>query len=180
MLPLVFDLRNRPVLIVGLGRIGAHKASQLIDAGAQVHIVTEEVLAAAPSGAASLTIRPFLPSDLDGVWLVVSATGSPRVDDVVVAHAEEKQIFYNVVDDKERCAFYFAALHRDGDVVVASSSSGASPALAQWVRNRVRGALPNNLGEVAQQLRAEREQLHAQGLSSEIDWSGRLAELLSD
>jgi siroheme synthase-like protein len=180
MLPLVFDLSNKPVLVVGLGRIGAHKATQLIEAGAVVHVVTEEVLADVPADVASLTVRPFRPSDLDGVWLVVSATGNPHVDDDIVAHAEENRIFYNVVDDKERCSFYFAALHRDGDVVIATSSSGASPALAQWVRNRVRGALPNNLAEVAQQLRAEREQLHAQGFSSEIDWSGRLAELLSD
>jgi|APCry1669190327_1035288.scaffolds.fasta_scaffold07281_3 siroheme synthase-like protein len=179
MLPLAFDLRDRDVLVLGMGRIGRHKAEQLLGAGARVHVITDALLVEPPTGLASLQIRPYAPGDLDGFWLVVSATADKTVNDRVVAEANERRVIYNVVDDLERCMFYYMALHRDGDMTVAVSSSGATPALAQWVRNRVRECLPVGLGDVATQLRSERTALHRQGLSSEIDWSDRLSALLS-
>jgi len=180
MLPLVFDLTGRDVLVLGLGRIGAHKARQLLEAGARVHVITTEALVEPPEGLASLQLRGYQPGDLEGMWFVVSATANPDVNDLVVAEATERRVFYNVVDDLERCAFYFAALHRDGEVVVAVSSSGASPSLAQWTRNHIAATLPRGLGEVARQLRAERAALHAAGESAERDWSARLTDLLRD
>ena len=180
MLPLVFDLRARDVLVLGLGRIGAHKARQLLEAGARVHVITTEVLVEVPEGLASLHVRPYTPGDLEGMWFVVSATANSTVNDEVVREAEERRVFYNVVDDLERCAFYFAALHRDGEMVVAVSSSGASPSLAQWTRDTIKAALPTHLGTVAAALRAERAALHAAGESTERDWSERVRVLLSE
>jgi siroheme synthase-like protein len=180
MLPLVFDLTNRDVLVLGLGRIGAHKARQLLEAGARVHVITTEALVEVPEGLASIQFRPYTVGDLSGMWLVISATANKSVDDAVVAEAQDRRIFYNVVDDLERCAFYFAALHRDGEMVVAVSSSGASPSLAQWTRNTIRESLPAHLGAVAAALRAERAALHAAGESTERDWGERVRALLSD
>jgi siroheme synthase-like protein len=178
MLPLALDFEGRDVLVIGFGRVGAHKARQLLEAGARVRVITTEVLAEVPEGLASLEVRPFVASDVEGAWFVVSATGVPEVNDVVVANCEARQIFYNVVDDLARCAVHFMALHRDGEVVVAISSNGASPSLAQWVRDTCAAALPRGLGGVARQLRADRAALHARGESAERDWSERLHELL--
>lgn len=183
MLPLVFDLRDRDVLVLGMGRIGAHKARQLLEAGARVHVITEHCLVDPPEGLASLQLRPYAPGDLEGMWFVVSATANAAVNDHVVAEATERRVFYNVVDDLERCAFYFAALHRQGDVIVAVSSSGASPSLAQWTRDRIARTLPTGLDKVATALRAERDSLHAAGESTERDWSARVCynlEVLTD
>lgn len=177
MLPLAFDLRGRDVLVIGLGRIGAHKARQLLEAGARVHVITDVALVDVPEGLASYQCRPYQPGDLAGHWFVVSATANAPVNDQIVAEAKERRVFYNVVDDLERCAFYFMALHRDGEVIVAVSSSGASPSLAQWVRERVARALPRGLATVAAQLRADRTAMHAAGESTERDWSERVHEL---
>ena len=174
MLPLVFDLRDRDVLVLGMGRIGAHKARQLLEAGARVHVITDACLVEPPHGLASLQLRPYEPGDLKDMWFVVSATANAAVNDQVVAEVNERRVFYNVVDDLERCAFYFAALHRQGEMIVAVSSSGASPSLAQWTRDRIARTLPSGLGEVAAALRAEREALHAAGESTERDWSARV------
>jgi uroporphyrin-III C-methyltransferase/precorrin-2 dehydrogenase/sirohydrochlorin ferrochelatase len=128
----------------------------------------------------SVQVRPYRPGDLQGHFLVVSATANGPVNDQIVAEAEARRILLNVVDDPGRCSFYFTSVHRDGDVIVSVSSSGASPSLAQWVRRRVQELLPSGLSHVATTLRDERAALHAQGLSAERDWSARVDELTRD
>ena len=177
MLPLAFDLRGRDVLVVGLGRVGAHKARQLLQADARVHVISEVLLAAVPEGVASVRVRSYEHGDLDGYFLVVSATANARVNDEIVAEAEESHRLLNVVDDPGRSSFYFTSVHRDGDVIVSVSTSGASPSLAQWVRRRVQELLPPGLGRVADVLRMERAALHLAGESTERDWGQRVDEL---
>lgn len=180
MLPLALDLSGRDVLVVGMGRVGAHKARQLLEAGARVHVISDVLIAPVPDGVASLRVRAYQPGDLRGHYLVVSATANGPVNDQIVAEAKENHVLLNVVDDPPRCSFYFTSLYRDGDVVVSVSSSGASPSLAQWVRRRIQELLPSGLAQVAATLRAERAALHAQGVSTERDWSERVDELTRD
>jgi siroheme synthase-like protein len=180
MLPVALDLTQRDVLVVGMGRLGAHKARQLLDAGARVHVISDVLLVPVPDGVTSTRVRPYQSGDLEGYFLVVSATADARVNDEIVAEAHERKVLLNVVDDPPRCSFYFTSVHRDGDVIVSVSSSGASPSLAQWVRRRVAELLPSGLGQVAQTLREERAALHARGESTERDWSERVEELTSE
>ena len=101
------------------------------------------------------------------------------MNDEIVEEARERSIWLNAVDDPPRCDFYFTANHRAGEVVVAVSTEGASPALAQVLRNRIAATLPDNLAEVASTLRAERDAMHHQGQTTEgIDWKPRINELL--
>ncbi len=180
MLPLALDLAGRDVVVIGLGRMGAHKTHQLLEAGARVHVISDVLLAEVPPGVSSVRVRPYQYGDLAGNFLAVSATANEVVNDLIVAEAHERRILLNVVDDPPRCSFYFTSVHRDGDVLVAVSTSGASPSLAQWVRRRVQELLPPGLGAVAQTLREERAALHARGESTERDWSQRVAELTVD
>jgi precorrin-2 dehydrogenase/sirohydrochlorin ferrochelatase len=180
MFPLVADLRGRRVLVIGAGRVGAQKVAQLRTAGARVSVISDVVNA--PLGdLESLSIRPYQRGDLSGAFLVVSATGDAAVNDLIVAEAKDGNVLLNVVDDMQRSNFFFTAVHRDGDVVVSVSTEGASPALAQWVRNTVAAALPKNLAEVARRLRAERDAVHQRGASTEdIVWMPRVQELIDD
>ena len=146
MFPLVADLRGRRVVVIGAGRVGVEKASTLLDCGALVTMISEQVLAPLPKGLDRLLIRPYEPGDLDGALLVVAATANATANDKIVQEANERGVLVNVVDDLARSNFYFTANYRDGDVLVSVSTAGASPALAQWVRDRVAGALPKNLG----------------------------------
>jgi siroheme synthase-like protein len=179
VLPLAFKLSGVPVLVIGAGVIGARKAAQLIEAGAQVTVITEEVLSALPEGVAYVEQRRYARGDLRGFSLVVSATGDAAVNDVVVEEARQERLWLNVVDDPERSSFYFMALHRQGEVAVAVSTAGAAPALAQELRTLIAHALPDNLASVANTLRDERRQVHQEGTSTEgIDWRARIRELL--
>ena len=181
MLPVMLDLRGRRVVVLGAGEIGSRKASQLIAEGAEVVLISKEILAELPEGLAEVHHRAYEPGDLRGAFLVVSATGDGSVNDAVVAEADAQGIWANIADDLQRANCYLTANHRDGDVVVAVSSGGSAPALAQWVRAEVAKALPKGLGLVADQLRTERRALQASGGSTEdVDWSERLSELIAE
>jgi siroheme synthase-like protein len=181
MLPLAMKLSNKPVLVVGAGRIGTGKATLLVEAGARVTMISREQLAPLPLGLASYEARAYRRGDLTGYALVVSATGDPAINDLIVDEARAQGIWLNVVDDPARSDFYFTAVHRDGEVLVSVSTEGASPALAQVIRTLIRERLPRHLGSVARQLRAERAALHTSGDSTEgVDWKPRIHELLED
>ena len=180
VLPIALQLADKPVLVVGAGRIGAGKARLLVESGARVTIISRDVLAPLPDGIVSLVLREYRPGDLRGHLLVVSATGDAATNDRLVTDARDEGIWLNVVDDPGRSNFYFTAVHRAGDVVVSVSTSGASPALAQAIRSLVRDALPDDLDEIARQLRRERAALHESGQSTEgVDWRPRIRELLA-
>jgi precorrin-2 dehydrogenase/sirohydrochlorin ferrochelatase len=169
------------VVVIGAGRVSAQKVSQLLAAGARVTVITDEVLVPVSNEIEALVLRPYEYGDLDGAFLAVSATGNKEVDDRVVVEAAERNILLNVVDDAARSNFFFTAVHRDGDVVVSVSTEGASPALAQWVRDKVARVLPKNLAAVAQHLRAERHALHSSGHSTEnLSWMARVEELIDE
>ena len=165
--------------IVGAGAIGVRKASQLLEAGAEVTILAEAFTAPLPEGVAHVLQRRYRRGDLRGFWLVVSATGRSEVNDAIFEEASEEGIWLNVVDDPGRSSFYFMALHRQGDVTVAVTTEGAAPALAQEIRALVAARLPHNLGDVAATLRRERRDVHERGASTEnLDWRPRIRELL--
>ncbi len=181
MLPLALDLTGRDVLVLGAGRIGSRKAAQLLEAGASVRVVAKAIIAPLPEGVASVAERAFHLDDLEGAWLVVSATGEDTVNDSLVAATTDRGIWLNVVDDPERSSFFFTALHREGDVIISVSTEGAAPALAGVLRDRLVQALPANTASAAAALRAERDALHAAGESTEaVDWRPRIDELLEE
>ena len=167
MLPVALDLAGRPVTVIGAGAVGARKVAQLLEVGAVVTVITEVVRAPLPRGVATVRVRRYQPGDLAGAVLVVAATGDPAVDDEIVVEATSRGQLLNVVDDPSRCSFYFTALHRDGDVVVSVSTSGSSPALASWLRDRIAANLPRGLGALASQLAALREARHRDEASTE-------------
>jgi precorrin-2 dehydrogenase / sirohydrochlorin ferrochelatase len=181
MFPVVIDLRTKRVVVIGAGKIGVHKMRQLIEAGAYVVAISDEVLAPLPEGLGEFHQRRYQYGDLEGAFMVVTATGDPEVNDGIVAEANENNILLNSVDDLARCNFYFTAVHRDGDLLVSVSTEGASPALAQWVRNKIVSSLPRNLARVAATLKRERQALHAEGTSTEnLPWMDRVDELINE
>lgn len=179
MLPLMVDLRGRRVVVLGAGKVAARKAAQVAAEGAHVVVISPEVLAELPEGV-ELIQRPYQRGDLEGALLVISATGDGAVNDEVLAEANERCILANIADDRARANAYLTAVHRDGDLVVSVSSSGASPALAQWVRDQAARCMPSGLGEVAEVLEAERLAIQESGGSTEdVDWADRVAELVA-
>ena len=85
--------------------------------------------------------------DLAGQFLVVAATDVPEVNRAVFAEAEAAGILINAVDDPPFCDFYFPSVVRRGDLQIAISTAGESPALAQRLRKEINALLPLDTGD---------------------------------
>jgi len=151
--PAFLKIDGRRCLVVGGGEIAARKARLLHAAGAELTVVAPQL---APSmeqlvlaTASRWWPREFVPDDVRGQWLVVSATGVPAVERRVAAAASEAGIFCNSVDNPAECSFITPAIVDRSPLVVAVSSGGAAPVLARQVRARIEMLLPPGLGRIA-------------------------------
>ena len=164
LFPMFVKLEGRPVLLVGAGPVGESKVGGLLAAGAAVTVVapaaTPAIMTLADEGKLLWHRREFQPSDLNGMTLVVAAV--PR--DVACAIYEEASIrgvLCNSVDDIENCDFYYPAVVNRGDLQIAISTAGHSPALAQRLRIQFEQQFGPEYAEWIQQLGAARRELFA-------------------
>ena len=177
------DLDGIDVLVVGGGRIGARKAAGLAAAGARVRLVATEVsdhvrALRGDEACAEVIEAAFEPHHLEGIRLVVTATGEHDVDQRISEAARSAGIWTNAADQPVDCEFILPAIARSGRVTVAVSTDGASPALARWLRDQVSLLLDERVAVAAERLAAERREVQAAGGSTEdIDWTPRLREL---
>jgi uroporphyrin-III C-methyltransferase/precorrin-2 dehydrogenase/sirohydrochlorin ferrochelatase len=144
LLPLFLDLAGRPVLLVGGGSVAAAKLDQLLTARANVRVVAPEICKHIEEARVRIERRPFHPTDLDDVWLVVAAA-TPEVNRQVAAAAEPRRIFVNAVDDPANASAYLSGVVRRDGVTLAISTSGEAPALAGLLREGLDQVLPRNL-----------------------------------
>ena len=150
------DLRGRDCLVVGGGRVAAEKARGLLDCEARVTVVAPEPSDEIRLLDVRLVERPFEEADLDRRFLVVAATDERTVNAAVSRAAEDRSTPCNVADDPELCSFILPAVVRRDPIVVGGSSGGASPALAQRVRDDVADLLGPRHVELARLLQALR------------------------
>jgi precorrin-2 dehydrogenase/sirohydrochlorin ferrochelatase len=141
LFPVFLKLAGRPCLVVGAGRVGEPKIDSLLAAGATVNVIAPEATDAvsqwARAGKISWQPRPFEASDLFGIFLVVVATSSRELNESVYREARRRNVLCNVVDDPPRCDFYYPAVVSRGELKIAISTGGRSPALAQRLRREL-------------------------------------------
>jgi precorrin-2 dehydrogenase len=150
------DLEGRSTLVVGGGRVALEKTHGLLDAGARVTVIAPEIDPAFGTLSAELVVRGYRRDDLDGRFLVVSATGVADVDGAVYDDAEARQLLCNVADGPDHCNFILPAVHRVGPIAVAVSTGGASPALAQRIRDDIAAIVGPRHARLARELQALR------------------------
>jgi uroporphyrin-III C-methyltransferase/precorrin-2 dehydrogenase/sirohydrochlorin ferrochelatase len=152
-LPIFLDVRQRPAVIVGGGEVAARKAQLLLEAGASVRVVSPMLGAELQALYATQRIEHraevFTPSVLDGAVLVIAASGVRAVNAAAAAAARARGIPVNTVDDLAHSDFILPAIVDRSPVVVAVGTSGNSPVLARFVRERIEALLPPTLGRLA-------------------------------
>ena len=138
LFPMFVKLAGRSCLVVGAGEVGTAKIEGLLAAGATVRVVAPEATATVAewsrAGRFSWHARGFELHDLDGIFLTVVATPSRELNARVFEEASQRGVLCNVVDDPPHCDFYYPAVVRRGDLQIAVSTSGRSPALAARLR----------------------------------------------
>ena len=150
LLPIFLKLAGRRCLVVGAGNVAQEKIASLLHAEADLTVVSPEALQEirgnAQAGRLRWEQRVFAPEDLNGMFLVITATSSPEVNRQVYLLAAERNILCNSVDDPPNCDFYFPSLVERGDLQIAISTAGESPALAQRLRREIDALLAPDLG----------------------------------
>lgn len=136
--PIFALIDGKPCLVVGGGAVGERKVLDLLTAGAKVTVVSQTLTLTLEKLVVQGEIRylegVFTPDHLEGMVLVIGATDDPQVNIWVSNAAQERGIWVNIVDAPELCTFIVPAQVRRGDLTVAISTGGASPALARRLR----------------------------------------------
>ncbi len=141
LFPIFVKLQGQLVVVVGGGEIASGKIDGLLRAGARVRVIAPEVHSSFAEPIRSRKIewipRKFEAQDLAGATLVIAATSAPGVNAAVYREAEARGILCNAVDDIENCHFYYGSIVQRGDLQIAISTNGKSPALAQRLRQEL-------------------------------------------
>jgi len=134
-------LSARPCLVVGAGTIAESKIASLLESGGRVRVVAPEATPQVRSWAQTKGIewhqRPFQPDDLEGMLLVVAATSSTVLHERIFEEATRRGVLCNIVDVPSLCDFYYPSVVQRGDLQIAISTAGQSPALAQRLRKEL-------------------------------------------
>ncbi len=174
--PIFLDLRGRRCAVVGGGPVAERKVKALLRAGASVHVISPAVTPRLALLAARkkilLTPRAYRPGDLEGPaserencprpvrpTLVFAATNSPQAQNAVRTDGEALGALVNVADDAKEAGFIVPASFAQGDLLVAISTSGASPALARQLRRQLQITLGHEYHGYLRLLREARKHI---------------------
>lgn len=145
--PINLDINNRECLVVGAGGVGTRKVKTLIDCGAHVTVVSPDVSndirALETQGRVTVNARPYRTRDLDGKFLVIGATGDEAVNRKISEDAGNINLLCNIADVPDACNFILPSIVERGDLAIAISTSGKSPAFAKKLRKH----LENEFGD---------------------------------
>jgi siroheme synthase-like protein len=178
--PICLDLRDRPCVVIGGGSVAARKVAGLLECSARVTVVAPALAPAlealAQQGHLTAHRRPYAEGDLAGAVLAIAATDAREVNARVAAEAQARGIWLNAADDPENCDFILPAVVRRGDLQIAISTGGRSPALARRVREDLEQRLPAEyadllplLADVRAELRRERLEVSPEHWHAAID-----------
>jgi len=172
LFPAFLKLENRQVIIIGGGTLAEAKLPALLEAGALVRIISPRLnpTLTAQVRAHHLDWWPKLyePGDLAGAFLVIAATSIPEVNAAVFREAEARSILCNAVDDTDNCHFFYGSIVQRGDLQIAISTNGKSPALAQRLRKELEEQFGPEYAAWLEWLGAARQILRAQNSEPEL------------
>jgi len=172
LFPAFLKLDSRQVIIIGGGSLAESKLPALLRSCARVRIISPR-LTANLTAQARTNNRDWWPKryeqgDLAGAFLVIAATSNSEVNAAVLQEAEARGILCNAVDDTENCHFYYGSIVQRGDLQIAISTNGKSPALAQRLRHELEQQFGPEYATWLEWLGAARQILRAQNSDPEL------------
>jgi precorrin-2 dehydrogenase/sirohydrochlorin ferrochelatase len=167
--PVFLDIQDKEVVIVGGGHVAHQKLGGLVDAGARVTLISPalspEVQQFVDDGDVTHISRDYQDGDMDGYFLAFVATDDGAINKVVADEARSKQVWINAVDDVPNCDFIMPGVVRQGDLVLAISTSGLSPAMARKAREDIEEFLGEDDAELLALAAEVRRELNDQGVA---------------
>jgi siroheme synthase-like protein len=167
LFPAFLKLEGRRVVVIGGGAIATDKIPGLLQAGARVRVISPKVTPKIGDWVREQRVewvpKCFEGDDLQGAFLVVAATSLSELNRAVFLEADARNILCNAVDDIENCHFYYGSIVQRGDLQIAISTNGKSPALAQRLRKELEQQFGAEYALWLEWLGSARETLRARG-----------------
>ena len=178
--PVFLNINNRKCVVVGGGQVALRKVKALLEHGADVEVVSPglcpELVEIAGSGEIHTITREYRAGDLKNAFVAIAATDNTEINQRVVAEARRRAVLVNVVDDAGSSDFIAPSYMRRGDIAIAVSTGGKSPALARKIRSRLEkelgdeyAALAGLIGEVRSEVRQRKIKIDGDGWQEALD-----------
>ena len=165
--PIAIDLKDKPCLIVGGGEVALRKAQALLEVGARVTVIAPAVVSELADLGVNVLTRHYEAGDVEGYALVFAATGDRAVNSAVSREAVEQGVLVNVVDDPDLCAFIVPSVVRRGELILAITTSGKSPALSKKIRREIESIYGPEYGELVELMGELRDEVKAKYASQD-------------
>lgn len=154
-LPIV--LKDMKILLIGGGKVALQKAEVLARNQIDFKCISDHYVIEFENIAVEKIVKSFELRDINSYAVIIDATGSKDVMNTLLQYKKSHNFLYNCVDVPDVCDFFFAALIEQGALKVAVSSAGASPTLAQSVRDKIARLLPRELEQLVSTLQTKRD-----------------------
>jgi siroheme synthase-like protein len=171
--PILLNIQGRKCLVVGGGKVALRKATALLEHSANVEVVSPtfclELNQLATDGAIRAIQRDYKSEDLQHAFIAIAATDDAKTNERVAAEARRQRVLINVVDDPKNSDFIVPSHFERGDVIVAVSTSGRSPALARKIRSQLENDFKAEYAQLAVVADEARSELKQQGITISSD-----------
>ena len=183
--PVYLDLRGKRCVVVGGGEIGERKVEGLLDGSAEVTLIspdlTPRLQELANAGRVVWHARQYPQGDLEGAFLAIAATDARDVNQAIAAEAQREKVVLNVVDDAPLCTFIAPSIVRRGEVTLAISTGGSSPALARKLKETIQDSDLLRYADLAGVLSKARSLVKQRGVAVDPDhWQEGITKGLID
>lgn len=162
--PVFLDVRGRRCIVVGGGQVAERKALSLFDAGADLAVIgpslTPALAKLAGKGKITHYPRQFDEPDLAGAYLVIAATNDAAVNEAVARACRKAGILVNTATSPDEGTFVVPSVVERGDLLIAVSTCGDSPALARKVREDLERSYGPEYGVFLEKMALLRRRLH--------------------
>lgn len=158
--PMYMDMQNLNVLVVGGGHIATEKLEKLVDFTKKITVIASEISADANTliREHDLTVheRTYKKGDIEGFDIVIVATETVALHKSIYEESRTSRILVNSVDNMDYCDFIFPSYLQKGDLTIAFSTGGASPAFAKQIRRHFEKIIPDSVGEFLEKMKSLR------------------------
>lgn len=179
--PISLDIGGKKCVVVGGGLVALRKVSALLECGANIEVISREICPELgkleESGMVRVIRRDYVQGDLKDTLLTVAATDDSRINQEVTAEARRRRVLVNVVDDPRNSDFIVPSYLRRGNITIAVSTGGSSPALARNIRARIERSFGTEYASLAVLVGEVRTELKQRGIKVDSDTWQKVLDL---
>jgi len=166
--PIFLNIRGKKCVVIGGGNVALRKVKMLLDCGANVAVISprlhQDLERLVEEGAIRWIERKYDPRDLKNMMIAIAATNVQEINERVAQDAKKRKILVNVADDLEQSDYIIPSFFRRGDLTIAISTGGGSPALARKIRTKLEQIFGEEYGLLLSLIEEVRSEIKLQGI----------------